>query len=115
MKQGASCARARLAWSRLPEAYLARIRRLQPMLNALITITEERARESARSLDRELRDGNDRGPLHGIPITYKDNIETRGIPTTVGSALYRHSIPQHDATMVRRLEGAGTVMLGRRT
>ena len=97
----------------LTSAYLERIRILQPTLNALITITETRALESARRLDRELREGRDRGPLHGIPVTYKDNIATRGIVTTVGSAYFRKSVPDDDATMVCRLEDAGMVMLGK--
>lgn len=97
----------------LARAYLERIEALQPRLNAYITTTPERAIESARSLDNELRQGRDRGPLHGIPVSYKDNIATRGIATTVGSEFLRHRVPDADATIVRRLEAAGMVMLGK--
>lgn len=97
----------------LARDYLERIDSLQPRLNAYITVTGERAIESARALDRELREGHDRGPLHGIPISYKDNIGTRGIATTVGSEFLRHHVPDTDATIVRRLEAAGMVMLGK--
>jgi len=97
----------------LTRDYLERIDALQPRLNAYIAVTRERALQSARALDGELRDGRDRGPLHGIPISYKDNIGTRGVATTVGSEFLRHHVPDTDATIVRRLEAAGTVMLGK--
>jgi len=97
----------------LTRDYLERIDALQPRLNAYIAVTRERALQSARALDGELREGRDRGPLHGIPISYKDNIGTRGVATTVGSEFLRHHVPDTDATIVRRLEAAGTVMLGK--
>jgi len=97
----------------LAQAYLGRIRKLQPKVNAFITVTEARALETARVLDRELRDGRARGPLHGIPVVYKDNIDTRGVITTVGSALFRERVPERDATIVERLSRAGMVMLGK--
>ena len=83
------------------------------MLNAFITVTASRAVESARARDEELRAGHDRGPLHGMPIIYKDNIGTRGIATTAGSEYLRHHVPDADATIVQRLENAGAVMLGK--
>ncbi|HVO87813.1 MAG TPA: amidase, partial [Casimicrobiaceae bacterium] len=97
----------------LTHAYLRRIEASQPAINAFITVTAERALETARRLDQELRNGRDRGPLHGIPVTYKDNIDTAGIPTTAGSALFRNRIPARDAAIVRRLDAAGMVMLGK--
>ncbi|MCW5575151.1 MAG: amidase [Burkholderiales bacterium] len=97
----------------LAEHYLGCIEMLQPVLNAMITVTASRALEDAGRLDAELAAGRDRGPLHGIPIVYKDNINTRGIPTTAGSEYFRDRIPDDDATIVRRLQDAGVVMLGK--
>jgi aspartyl-tRNA(Asn)/glutamyl-tRNA(Gln) amidotransferase subunit A len=97
----------------LTEGYLDRIHQLQPKLNAFITVTDELALDMARHLDAELRVGKDRGPLHGIPIAYKDNIDTRGIPTTAGAEFFRNRVPDHDAAIVRRLTDAGMVMLGK--
>ena len=97
----------------LTRAYLDRTRALQPRLNALIAVTEERALEMARGLDAELRDGRDRGPLHGIPVVYKDNLDARGVPTTAGSAYLRDRVAERDSAIVRRLTDAGMVMLGK--
>jgi len=94
-------------------AHLDAIARLQPTLNALITVTADVALAQARRLDEELAAGRDRGPLHGIPVVYKDSIATRGIPTTVGSAFLRDRVPDADAAIVRRLTDAGMVMLGK--
>jgi aspartyl-tRNA(Asn)/glutamyl-tRNA(Gln) amidotransferase subunit A len=102
-----------LTVERLTEGYLDRIHQLQPKLNAFITVTDELALDMARHLDAELRVGKDRGPLHGIPIAYKDNIDTRGIPTTAGAEFFRNRVPDHDAAIVRRLTDAGMVMLGK--
>jgi len=103
----------RITTEQVVQEYLERIRRFQPSLNAFITVTEERALSCARDRDLELRRGVDRGPLHGVPVVYKDNIDTRGVATTVGSALLRDRVPDADAAMVERLEAAGSVMLGK--
>lgn len=97
----------------LVESYLAYIKKLEPHLHAFITVTENQALEAAATLDSELTRGEDRGPLHGIPIVYKDIIDTAGVSTTLGSPLYRTRVPQEDATVVSRLKAAGTVMLGK--
>lgn len=97
----------------LTKAYLFGIKQLQPKLNMLITVSEEHALQSARELDAELRAGKDRGPLHGIPIVHKDIYDTAGIRTTMGSEFYRERVPSEDATVVRKLKEAGTVMLGK--
>jgi aspartyl-tRNA(Asn)/glutamyl-tRNA(Gln) amidotransferase subunit A len=97
----------------LTQAYLGCIAELQPKLNAFITITPEEALKSAQRLDAELKAGRDRGPLHGIPIVYKDNVDTSGTQTTMGSEFFRHRVPNNDATLVRKLKGAGVVMLGK--
>ncbi len=103
----------------LTELMLGRIERLNPKLNAFITVTAELALAQARKAESELfaprgRKGyRDRGPLHGIPISLKDNIYTAGVRTTAGSKILRDFIPQHDAPLVVRLREAGTVILGK--
>ena len=97
----------------LVEAYTARIRRLDARLNAYVTVTEERALERARALEAELAAGRWRGPLHGIPIGLKDNIDTAGVRTTAGSAVYADRVPDEDAEVVTRLEAAGAIVLGK--
>ena len=97
----------------LVRAYLERIERLNPQLNAFITVTEELALEQARERESELDNGRWRGPLHGIPIALKDNIDTAGILTTAGSALFAERVPDEDAEVVRRLKEAGAVLLGK--
>ena len=97
----------------LVEAYVARIRRLDPQLNAFVTVTEERAVERARALETELTGGRWRGPLHGIPIALKDNIDTAGVRTTAGSEVFADRVPDEDAEMVTRLEAAGAIVLGK--
>ena len=93
-------------------AHLARIERLDKILNSYLTVTAERALGEARDAEAALRRG-DAGPLAGIPVAYKDLYATRGIRTTAGSALLADWIPEHDATCVTRLRQAGMVMLGK--
>lgn len=97
----------------LTEECLRQIGRLNPALNAFITVTEETALARARELDGELAAGTDRGPLHGIPIAHKDLICTKGIRTTSGSKLYESYVPDHDAVVVTKLDAAGAVMVGK--
>ncbi len=97
----------------LTQAYLQAIARLQPTLNAFITVTRDRALSEARERDRELRTGKDRGPLHGIPVVHKDLYDTKGIRTSVGTAFFRDRVPNDDAAVVRRLAAAGAVTLGK--
>jgi len=86
---------------------------LQPRLNAFITLTGEQALARARLLDRELKAGKDRGPLHGIPIVHKDLFDTAGVATTVGSEYFKGRVPAADSTVVARLAEAGAVSLGK--
>ena len=95
------------------QLYLARIEHLNSNINAFLTVTAELALQDARRAERELLRGHRRGPLHGIPIALKDNICTRGIPATAGSAILRDFVPAEDATVVRRLRRAGAVLLGK--
>ena len=92
---------------------LARIEKLNPKLNAFITVTAESALAEARQAEAEIRCGNWRGPLHGIPIALKDLIDTAGIRTTAASLLFKDRIPTEDAEVVRRLKAAGAVLLGK--
>lgn len=97
----------------LVQECLKRIERLNPVLNAFITIDAERSLAQARAAEAELQGGKWRGPLHGIPIALKDNIDTAGMRTTAGSALFADRIPAQDAEVVRRLKAAGSVILGK--
>lgn len=97
----------------LTEACLERIRALQPSLNAFITVVEEGARKQAAALDKELAQGTDRGPLHGIPIALKDVYETKGIRTTCGSKLFTDNVPDRDSAVTERLAAAGCVLIGK--
>jgi aspartyl-tRNA(Asn)/glutamyl-tRNA(Gln) amidotransferase subunit A len=97
----------------LTRAYLERIERVDPRINSFITVTAERALEQARTLEAEIGRGQNRGPLHGIPIGLKDNIDTAGILTTAASAVYADRVPSEDAEVVRKLRDAGAIFLGK--
>src|SRR5437016_2782034 len=86
---------------------LGRITALDPKLKAFITVTAEMAKRQARQADRDLAEGKDRGPLHGIPVAVKDVFSTQGVRTTCGSKIFADHIPQHDAAVVERLRAAG--------
>jgi len=92
---------------------LARIAQGNPSLNAFITVTPELAFEQARQAEEEILRGGWRGPLHGVPLGLKDLIDTAGIATTAASELYKHRIPIQCAEVVRKLEQAGAVVLGK--
>src|SRR5688500_8434161 len=96
----------------LTEACLRRIDAYNPSLNAFVTVAREQAIETARQLDAERRGGS-RGPLHGIPVALKDNIDTAGIRTTGASTLFKDRIPDEDAHVVARLKQAGAIVLGK--
>jgi aspartyl-tRNA(Asn)/glutamyl-tRNA(Gln) amidotransferase subunit A len=97
----------------LTQACLNRIDNLNPRLNAFITVAAEQALVEARAMDAEQRRGIWRGPLHGIPIALKDNIDTASIRTTAASELFKDRIPSEDATVVRKLKSAGAIFLGK--
>jgi aspartyl-tRNA(Asn)/glutamyl-tRNA(Gln) amidotransferase subunit A len=92
---------------------LARIEKLNPSLNAFITITADSALAQARSAEAEILQGCWRGPLHGIPLALKDLIDTAGVRTTAASALFKDRIPARDAEVVRWLKNVGAVLLGK--
>src|SRR6195256_3852382 len=97
----------------LATACLDRIECLNPVLNAFITVTHEGAMAEARAAEDEIQRGNWRGPLHGIPIGLKDLIDTAGVRTTCGSALFADRVPTEDAFVVQRLKRAGAVLIGK--
>ncbi|MBI2963438.1 MAG: amidase [Deltaproteobacteria bacterium] len=97
----------------LTEAYLARIERLNPTINAFVSVTAERALADARRATDEIARAGSRGPLHGIPLALKDLFETAGIRTTGGGKFFADHVPRADSTVARRLREAGSVLLGK--
>ncbi len=103
----------------LTRLMLSRIVQLDPRLNSYITVTAERALAQAKKAEAELfappsgKAYRDRGPLHGIPVSLKDNISTEDVRTTAGSRILAKFVPQHDAAVVARLKEAGAVILGK--
>lgn len=97
----------------MTRACLDRIEKLDRQLNSFITVTADAALAEARQAEEEIRRGEWRGPLHGIPVGLKDIIDTAGIRTTAASALYKDRIPTEDAGVARRLKDAGAISLGK--
>jgi aspartyl-tRNA(Asn)/glutamyl-tRNA(Gln) amidotransferase subunit A len=97
----------------LTRLYLERAKKLNPLLIAYLTLTEERALADAAQAEREILQGRYRGALHGIPFSIKDNLATRGIRTTAGSKILANWLPDFDATAVERLKDAGAILLGK--
>jgi aspartyl-tRNA(Asn)/glutamyl-tRNA(Gln) amidotransferase subunit A len=105
--------RKRISSVELTQACLRRIEKYNAALNAFITVTGEQALATAQVMDAELKNGKWRGPLHGIPIALKDNMDTAGVRTTGASELFKDRIPTEDAEVVRRLKHAGAIVLGK--
>src|SRR5580704_6139995 len=97
----------------LVEACLARIEIYNPKVNAFITVMKDYAFKQAQELETEQRAGKFRGPLHGIPIALKDNMDTAGVRTTAASAVFDERVPTEDAEVVRRLKAAGAILIGK--
>ena len=97
----------------LLEALLRCIDRLEPKIDAWVTIDREGAMEAADRLEAEAETGFMRGPLHGIPLGVKDIFYTKGLKTTMGSPIYRDFVPAHDAAAVAKLREAGAIILGK--
>lgn len=102
-----------LSSERLTSIYLERIRRFNPTLRCVITVTAQHALEQARQADREIAAGKYRGPLHGIPYGVKDLLDTAGIATTYGAEPFRDRVPATDSVVVQRLTQAGAVLIGK--
>ncbi|MEK7220064.1 MAG: amidase family protein, partial [candidate division NC10 bacterium] len=97
------------------EAVLDRIERLNPRLNAYCTVTAESARREAAAAEAAVMRGDALGPLHGVPVSVKDLVITRGVRTTFGSRIYENNVPQEDAPLVERLKAAGAILVGKTT
>ncbi len=95
------------------EAHLAQIERVNPKVNAIVTLLPEKALEQASAADENLARGKYAGPLHGLPIAHKDLVPTRGIRTTSGSLAFRDFVPQVDGLIVERLKQAGAITIGK--
>ena len=114
LKQAADLLRSRAASPvELTQACLTRIDRYNSALNAFITVVPEQALATARQIEQEVQRGKWRGPLHGIPIALKDNIDTAGVRTTGASELFKDRTPADDADVARRLKQAGAILLGK--
>lgn len=97
----------------LTDSYLERSERLGPRLNAYATLTPELARRQARVAEREIMNGRDRGPLHGIPYAPKDLLAAKGYPTTWGARPYANQMIDENAAVIERLNDAGAIMIGK--
>ncbi|MHC5008397.1 MAG: amidase [Planctomycetota bacterium] len=107
--------RRELTSTRLTEIYLDRLRRHGPQLECVVTLTEKSALDRARRADIEIAAGRVRSRLHGIPWGAKDLFDTAGVRTTWGARPYRDRVPERDAAVVRRLDEAGAVLVGKLT
>ncbi len=106
--------RKRVSPVEVMRAVLARVERLNPQLNAFVTLVADQAMKDARMAERALmKKGARLGPLHGVPFSTKDLVITKGIRTTFGTRLYADNVPTEDAPMVARLEAAGAIQLGK--
>ena len=97
----------------LTRHFLSRIERLNPLLNAYVTIVGDDALSQAKQAEQEIAQGHYRGPIHGVPFSIKDNIATKGVRTTAGSKVLEQWTPDFDATVVERLRTAGAIILGK--
>lgn len=95
------------------ECFLKRIEEVNPLINAIVTLTGEQALAEARKAEARAVKGEELGPLHGVPVTIKDNVFTKGIKTTFGSRLYEDFVPEVDAILVERLKAAGAIVIGK--
>jgi amidase len=97
----------------LVSAHLAQIERVNPRVNAIVTLIAEPALEQARQADEALARGGTHGPLHALPIAHKDLQPTRGVRTTFGSRIYKDFVPRTDSLLVERVRNAGAILLGK--
>jgi len=94
-------------------AHLKQIERVNPSVNAIVTLIAEQALDHAQRADDDLARGAPLGPLHGLPIAHKDLQPTRGVRTTFGSPIYKDFIPTADSLLVERARQAGAILLGK--
>ena len=110
---GALIKSRQLTSEKLTRFYLERLKKYGPKLNCVVTLTEDLALEQAKRADQEIAAGKYRGPLHGIPYGAKDLLATKGIRTTWGAAPYTNQVFAEDATVIKRLEEAGAVLVAK--
>jgi hypothetical protein len=113
VEQASAMRAGKITSQRLTELYLSRLKRLDPVLRCVVRLTEELALQQAKQADEELKAGKDRGLLHGIPWGAKDIIAVPPFPTTWGAKPYRDTVRPNLATVAKRLNDAGAVMLGK--
>ena len=94
-------------------AHLERIDEVNPVLNAVVHICADRALDEARKADKAVAGGENLGPLHGVPMTIKDSLDTAGVRTTAATVGRRDDVPSEDATCVARMRQAGAILLGK--
>jgi aspartyl-tRNA(Asn)/glutamyl-tRNA(Gln) amidotransferase subunit A len=99
----------------LVDAVLDRIERWEPHINAFITVAADEARQAARAAEHAVMTGRDLGPLHGVPFSVKDLLNTAGVRTTFGSFAYEDNVPRDDCAAVARMKAAGAIMVGKTT
>ena len=109
----AAIAAGEVSSSALVDCYLERIERVSPALNAFRTVMDAHAREAASAADEAVEAGAPLGPLHGVPVAVKDNIEVKGVPMTAGTRVLSGCVAGSDAFVVRALRAAGAVIIGK--
>jgi len=105
--------RKKLSAREAMDAHLKQIDRINPKVNAIVTLIADHARENARKADEAQARGAELGPLHGLPVAHKDLVETAGVRTTFGSPLFKDNIPARDAILVERIKRAGAISVGK--
>jgi Asp-tRNAAsn/Glu-tRNAGln amidotransferase A subunit and related amidases len=112
-EQGRLIRGGKLSPVELVQACLARIERWNPVLRAYITVCADSALAAARAAERDIAAGRWRGPLHGLPFGVKDQLNTKGVKTTLGSRILADNVPDHDAAVIDRLKAAGAILIGK--
>jgi len=95
------------------QAHLAQIERVNPKVNAIVTLVVESALKQADEADAALAQRRKMGPLHGLPVAHKDLLPTKGIRTTYGSPIYANHVPDEDGLIIKRIREAGAITLGK--
>ena len=103
----------KLSAREVTDAHLKQIERVNPKVNAIVTLVGEQALENARRADEMQARGAMLGALHGLPVVHKDLFETKGIRTTFGSRIFKENVPERDAIIVERINGAGVICVGK--
>ncbi len=112
-KQGAWLRSGFISSNRLTDIYIQRIKKHNDKLDCYVTVMAEQAQQEAFQADVDLKNGKDKGPLHGIPYGLKDLADTKGVRTSWGAMPYKDRVPSEDAEIVKRLREAGAVLLGK--